>query len=219
MMNELKTEMQNRWNTHADSYDASHAHGVASPAEQTRWSELLRGRAPAKLLDVGCGTGFVTLLAAQAGLETTGVDWSDGMMALARQKAAAAGLPIHFVLSETEALPFAEGTFQYLTARHVVWTLTDPRAAFCEWFRVLAPGGCAFADYAPRSGPVQETHYRLAVERQLPLNCGAAPDVVAALLREAGFTSVEVRERRYEHPAHDTGERVSGVNYLFCCQK
>lgn len=218
-MNELKTEMQERWNTHADTYDSAHAHGVSSPAEQERWNKLFAGKQGASLLDVGCGTGFVSLVAARAGLRVTGVDWSEGMMEKAKQKAAEEGLDIQFACSATENLPFAEERFQILTARNVMWTLTEPVSAFREWYRVLAPGGCVMADYAPRKGAVEAHHYRLEVEQQLPLNRDVAPEVVAAMLQEAGFAKVEIREHSYAHPDLESGEMMTHTNYLFIAQK
>lgn len=218
-MNELKTEMQARWNTHADSYDTAHAHGIANAEEQARWINLFQGKEFAKLLDVGCGTGFVALLAARAGLDVTGVDWSEGMMGQAVQKAKDEHLNLQFVLGATEDLPFPDGSFRYLTARHVMWTLTEPQAAFQEWFRVLEPGGCVFADYSPKQEPVSEQHYRLEVEKQLPLNRNVSSDAIADLFRRAGFSDISVQERRYSHPSHDSGETVHGINYLFTCTK
>ena len=127
-MNELKKEMQSRWNEHADSYDSSEAHGLSNPWAIKRWSGLLEGKQGQTLLDVGCGTGFVSLLAAKTGLKVTGVDWSEGMMGRAKEKAKEENLEITFVCSDTEALPFASDTFQNLTARHVIWT-PSPRSA------------------------------------------------------------------------------------------
>lgn len=209
-MNPLKEEMQQRWNIHADSYESATAHGICSPEEIRRWTELLQSMAGETLLDVGCGTGFVTLLAARVGLKVTAVDWSQGMMGIAREKSAKEGLFINFVLAETENLPFPDNTFRVLTARHVIWTLTEPVEAFRQWHRVLATGGQVLADYSPREEePSEAQHYRLEVEKQLPLNRKVNSDTVATIFRQAGFHDVQVRDISGPH----------GPRYLFICTK
>ena len=218
-MNELKKEMQSRWNEHADSYDSSEAHGLSNPWAIKRWSGLLEGKQGQTLLDVGCGTGFVSLLAAKAGLKVTGVDWSEGMMGRAKEKAKEENLEITFVCSDTEALPFASDTFQNLTARHVIWTLTDPVSTFREWCRVLQPGGQAIVDYSPRKGELKAHHYRQEVESQLPLNRDVASSVIADMFREAGFSNVQVQENSHIHPKTETEEESIHTIYQFIATK
>ena len=218
-MEELKSEIRQKWNTNPEGYDSAHAHGVNSPEEIRQWTEILGPKAPSPMLDVGCGTGFVALLAARLGLDVTGVDWSTGMMGQARAKAEAENLKVRFVVGDTEHLPFLDGSFPILTSRHVIWTLTDPEKAFSEWYRVLSAGGCVYADYSPKKAPEKAQHYRLEVERQLPLNRDIAPEVIADMFRRAGFSevSVEKRSRTYKH--NDSDEERTSVNYLFICKK
>src|SRR3989304_885124 len=72
-----------------------------------------------KALDVGCGTGGVTIPAKQrvgkAG-EASGIDPAPEMIALARQKASCAGLEIDFRVGVIESLPFPDGTFDAITS-------------------------------------------------------------------------------------------------------
>ena len=227
----LKNEMRERWREHAKNYDSAHAHGVGNPVEEQEWRDIFADKVGSSVLDVGTGTGFVSLIAAESGLDVTGVDWSDGMMGEARRKADERGLFIEFVLSGTEALPFDDESFDYLTSRHVIWTLTDPVAAFKEWYRVLKPGGMVFADYSPRPMPKEAQHYRLEIEEQLPLNREIDPEYVADLFREAGFLKVEIEEREkhahghyhHEEDEHNEGEHehhhVHGSRYLYKCTK
>ena len=212
-MNELKEEILQKWNATPENYDKAGAHGLNDPAEIQRWTELLQPKAPAALLDVGCGTGFVSLLAARLGLDVTGVDWSSGMMGQAKAKAEAEGLTVRFVIGDTEHLPFLDESFPYLSSRHVMWTLTDPEASFREWYRVLRKGGCVMADYSPKKEPEKAQHYRLEVEKQLPLNRNIAPEIIEDLFRRAGFERISVQERKSSH-----GDQVH-VNYLFICEK
>jgi ubiquinone/menaquinone biosynthesis C-methylase UbiE len=95
----------------------------------------LRGK---RVLDLGCGTGrFSAALAEQGIARVWGVDASEGMLAVAREK-----LPTSVGLkhARAEELPFRDGWFD----RAVMWLvvhLVDRRAAFAEVARVLTPGG------------------------------------------------------------------------------
>lgn len=219
-MDELKKEMQDRWNDHALDYDQTKHHGLHDEKEEAFWHDVFQAYAGEALLDVGCGTGFVSMIAARSGLKVTGADWSEGMMEKAREKAQKENLGIRFVQADIEALPFADGTFALLSARHVMWTLTNPERAFREWFRVLKAGGMLFADYSPRKGAPRATHYRLEVEEQLPLNRDVSREEIEKLLRGAGFTDVKVTEREVfsdeKDPHHGS---AYGGRYFFACRK
>src|SRR6202035_1616812 len=92
-------------------------------------------------LDIGCGTGFLSLELAGRGHRVTGIDFAPAMLALAKQKAAQAGADIRFDEGDAEALPYPPGRFDLVVTRHVLWTLPHPEAALDEWMRVLRPGG------------------------------------------------------------------------------
>jgi ubiquinone/menaquinone biosynthesis C-methylase UbiE len=94
----------------------------------------LRGR---RVLDVGCGTGRLTLALAERGAKVWGVDSSEEMLAQAR---AVAGRTVGLKLGRAEALPFKDGWFERVVLRLVVH-LIDRERAFTEVARVVAPGG------------------------------------------------------------------------------
>ncbi len=104
-------------------------------------------RPGARLLDLCTGTGAVALTAgriAQGKGMVVGVDFSQGMLQRARQKALAQGLyHVSFVLANVGELPFASNTFDAVTCSHAMYEL-DPQtrdAALAEACRVLKPGG------------------------------------------------------------------------------
>ena len=90
-----------------------------------------------RLLDVGCGGGLLLRDALDAGASVTGVDHSEEMVALARERAPGAEV----VVGSADALPFADGAFTAVSMSVVFLFLPDPVAALRECGRVLGPGG------------------------------------------------------------------------------
>lgn len=90
-----------------------------------------------RLLDVGCGGGLLLRDALASGATVTGVDHSEEMVCLARQRAPGAAV----VLGRAEQLPFADGSFTAIAMSIVFFFLSDPIGVLCECRRVLAPGG------------------------------------------------------------------------------
>jgi demethylmenaquinone methyltransferase/2-methoxy-6-polyprenyl-1,4-benzoquinol methylase/phosphoethanolamine N-methyltransferase len=99
-----------------------------------------------KVLDVGCGPGVLSLLAAErvgASGEVHGIDPSPGMIDLAQRKAARAGIRASFRTGVIEALPYEDGTFDAVLSSLMLHHLPDDvkRQGFTEIVRVLKPGG------------------------------------------------------------------------------
>jgi ubiquinone/menaquinone biosynthesis C-methylase UbiE len=92
-------------------------------------------------LDIGCGTGFLSLELASRGHRVTGVDFAPSMIAQARKKAAERQAVICYKEADAEQLPFAVASFDIAVSRHLLWTLPHPEKAMDEWIRVLRPGG------------------------------------------------------------------------------
>ncbi|MGW0177785.1 methyltransferase domain-containing protein [Nocardia sp. NPDC003345] len=97
-----------------------------------------------RVLDVGSGTGSeVVDLAARVGPDgaAVGVDPNPAMLAVARERAAAAGVRCRFVEGDVYRLPFDGETFDAVRCERVYQHLDDPDAATDEIARVLRPGG------------------------------------------------------------------------------
>jgi arsenite methyltransferase len=113
--------------------------GVANPWELGRLSPGER------VLDLGCGAGTDSLVAAQmVGGEgrVTGIDMTPEMLAKARSAAARMGAEnADFVEGEVERLPFPDETFDVVISNGVVDLVPDKDAVFAELHRVLRPGG------------------------------------------------------------------------------
>jgi SAM-dependent methyltransferase len=113
--------------------------GVANPFSLGR---LAPGE---DVLDIGCGAGTDTLVAAQmvapAG-EVTGIDMTPEMLSRARAAAAEMGATnVDFVEGDVEQLPFAAESVDVVISNGVIDLIPDKDAAFSEIFRVLRPGG------------------------------------------------------------------------------
>lgn len=134
--------MTNIWDAEAASFDDQPDHGLRDPAVRAAWADLLLPLlppAPAAVVDLGCGTGSLAVLLAQAGYVVHGVDLSRGMLAVAREKAA--GVDVDFRLGDAADPPCSPGAYDVVLARHVLWAMPDPGAALGAWVRLLKPGG------------------------------------------------------------------------------
>jgi arsenite methyltransferase len=113
--------------------------GVANP-----W-ELGRLETGERVLDLGCGAGTDTLVAAQmVGPEgrVVGIDMTPEMLAKARAAAAELGSAnVELLEAEAERLPFPDGSFDVVISNGVIDLIPDKDAVFAEIFRVLAEGG------------------------------------------------------------------------------
>lgn len=89
------------------------------------------------VLDVACGTGDMVVELLKYGCTVTGVDLSEEMMAIARQKAPAAT----FMLADAEHLPFPDETFDAVTCAFGVRNFVHLEQGLSEMLRVLKPGG------------------------------------------------------------------------------
>jgi ubiquinone/menaquinone biosynthesis C-methylase UbiE len=93
-----------------------------------------------QVLDVGCGTGVLTLTIADrvgASGSAVGLDLNEGMLAVAKRKAP----DIEWRQGRAEELPFDAGRFDAVVSQFALMFFEDGRAAIREMFRVLRPGG------------------------------------------------------------------------------
>ncbi|MDN0195951.1 class I SAM-dependent methyltransferase [Streptomyces sp. S.PNR 29] len=130
------------WDAEAAVFDDEPDHGLRDPQVRRAWADRLRswlpGR-PSDVLDLGCGTGSLSLLAAEQGHRVTGVDLSQAMIELARAKLA--GRDAAFLVGDAAAPPVGEQRFDVVLVRHVLWTLPDPARVLRRWAGLLRPGG------------------------------------------------------------------------------
>ncbi|HMJ03980.1 MAG TPA: methyltransferase domain-containing protein [Conexibacter sp.] len=111
-----------------------------------RTLELLRLGPGDDVLDIGCGPGILSVRAAEPvspGGSVTGVDVAEGMLAVAREKAAEHGVgdAVSFELGDMHSLPFPDGRFDAIACSYAMFFAQSVTAVGRELWRVLAPGG------------------------------------------------------------------------------
>ncbi|MFI7387945.1 class I SAM-dependent methyltransferase [Streptomyces sp. NPDC049813] len=131
-----------QWDAAAAAFDEEPDHGLRDPAVRAAWAQRLGAWLPARpgdLVDLGCGTGSLSLLAAERGHRVTGVDFAPGMLERAREKLAA--YDATFLAGDAAAPPVPPAAYDVVLVRHVLWALPDPAAALRTWAELLRPGG------------------------------------------------------------------------------
>lgn len=163
-MADAHEQLRQFWDADAATYDRSPSHAASDPAEAAVWRGILRRHLPpppARVLDVGAGTGAMSLLAAELGHSVTALDLSRGMLARAVAKAEHRGIDLQTVVAPATEPP--PGPFDAVIERHVIWTSPDPVAAMAAWRR-SAPDGrlLVFEGIWHRRSPWQRVRGRVA---------------------------------------------------------
>jgi SAM-dependent methyltransferase len=138
------TDVVKYWNEQAATFDDEADHGLRDPTIRSAWASLLvplMPPAPARIADLGCGTGTLAVLLAEAGYEVSGIDFAARMVGRARAKARAAGVDVEFEVADSMTPPWPARSFDALLARHVLWALPNPRLGVERWLELLKPDG------------------------------------------------------------------------------
>jgi ubiquinone/menaquinone biosynthesis C-methylase UbiE len=215
---DLQEKITGFWSAVASGYEA-HAGNVPRPGseELAAWHDAvarLLPSPPADVLDIGTGTGFVAMIAAELGHRVTGIDLSEPMLTLARTESARRGLAVRFASGDAVSPDFEPATFDAVISRHLIWTLRDTHAALAAWRRLLRPGGRAiaidgfwFADEGPDDDDgLFGSFYDREARASLPGWRYSDADAIGTLFTRAGFgrvTAAQLDEvhRAAEHPS------------------
>ena len=189
------------FDSRASTYDAAYDRGD-SGAHQLRARMRvvleLAGAGPGAALDVGMGPGRLCLELVRRGWTVSGVDGSPAMVERARAQLGAAAACLK--TADAVALPFADASFDLVTATGVIEYVRDRPAALAELARVLRPGGAAvlsipnpYALYARSYGPhmaAVDAAYRLARRTGRPHAAGGGwidPAAFTELMASSGL--------------------------------
>lgn len=185
---EAQADVSDYWTRRAPAFD-----GVASHVAQAAlWRDVLAAAFEAHgvkdVVDLGTGTGACALIAASLGHRVRACDGSEGMLAVARQAAAAAGLDVTFEQALIEDTSFAPDTADIVTLRNVLWTLPEPMAALRKAYSILRPGGLVLVSDGLWAVAAQyRSTYPDALAKSLPHHDGLTEDEARMMLSEAGF--------------------------------
>jgi SAM-dependent methyltransferase len=204
------------WDRDSHTYDDSRSHAVSDPLEAAAWRQALTEAFPepgSRVLDVGAGTGALSMLAAELGHRVTALDVSDGMLAVARRKAEERGLELEFVTGSAMSPP--PGPFDAVMERHVLWTVPDPVGALSAWREVagrlvLFEGVWGSSSTGQRARDVaaeavrrllrvpQDHHapYPDEILRELPLARVPTPTPLVEAVQRAGWRSLRIKRLR-----------------------
>lgn len=142
---EMQQRINNYWSKRADGFSACRVKDMEG-SQRKIWTDIITdvasSRKGLRALDVGTGAGFYSFLLADMGFEVTGVDYSQNMIDNAIANSKNLGYKdIKFIKMDAQDLKFEDCSFDLIISRNVTWTLPDPKKAYAEWCRVLAPGG------------------------------------------------------------------------------
>ncbi|MCL5998876.1 MAG: methyltransferase domain-containing protein [Chloroflexi bacterium] len=137
-------ESRQYWDHAAATFDEEPDHGLRDPIVRSAWMNRLAGWLPttrATILDVGCGTGSLSVVLAELGHEVTGIDLSPAMVARAEAKAPTAGQRITHKVMDAANPQLVPQRFDVIVCRHLLWALPAPPLVLRRWVELLAPAG------------------------------------------------------------------------------
>lgn len=190
-----KERIAGYWSKRSDSFQAQRRAELHSSMAD-RWLLEIQKYLPKrklKILDVGCGSGFFTILLGKQGHEVLGTDLTPDMITKSRELAKEEGIDCRFEIMDAENLDFPDETFDVVISRNLTWTLPDAGHAYEEWCRVLKKGGILLnfdanygsSNFADTSHlPENHTHNKLGmdmmqeceeIKKQLPISSYIRP--------------------------------------------
>lgn len=207
-----KEQIVHYWEKRSESFLEQRRSELANPIAK-RWMKEIEKQIPAgrrlKILDVGCGAGFFSILLAKEGHEVFGIDLTLEMIENAIQLAEEENADCCFQVMDAENPMFADETFDVVISRNLTWTLPNAEHAYGEWMRVLKTDGVLLnfdanygkEDVADTKGlPEAHAHFKVGnemleecerIKSQLPISRKNRPAYDVAVLCEN--TAGEIR--------------------------
>lgn len=210
-------KLRRYWDQDASTYDQWREHGAWSSGERAAWTAALARLLPppgARLLDIGAGTGFLSLAAARMGYDVTALDVSARMLDRLKWKAEEEGLSIKAVCAPAHEPP--PGPFDAVMERLTLWTLPDPARALGAWREVTSGQLVAFEcvwsgrDYVEGLrrrargllhrwrglGPEHHAAYERELRDALPMIGDVSPGAMVDVITAAGWDAVQLSRLR-----------------------
>jgi ubiquinone/menaquinone biosynthesis C-methylase UbiE len=172
-----------------------------------RLLDLLHPSAGSRLLDVGCGSGAVTLQAAicvDANGRVIGSDVAAAMLRLGQMKVPQETANVTFCQMDAERLGFNNAFFDYVTCAFSLFQFQDMDQALIEMWRVLRPGGCVALSnwgpgyFTPIASLQRDLFRKFGIKPLLNNPLVFEPIKLRSLLTGSGFTAVKLIEETDE---------------------
>jgi SAM-dependent methyltransferase len=236
-------EVRHFWDADAATYDRAPTHRPRSPAVLAAWTaaiERLLPPTPARILDAGAGTGFLSLLAARLGHRVTAVDISPGMLEQLERSARREGLDVAVEVGPAHEVSTKSGPFDAVVERHLLWTLPDPAEALSAWRGAAENGRLVLFESvwgsvdqlesvrararrlirkARGEAPEHHASYRPQLRESLPLGTGTDPSKLVELVVRTGWRNPRLERLRdvewSERLELGVPERLAGVSPRF----
>lgn len=149
----LEDRIESYWSKRSDKFYDLRVEELNSDKRKL-WEDEIISNLPdkenLKILDVGCGPGFFSVILASLGHKVVGIDLTKSMIDRAEQIANMLDYDIDFRVMNAQELDFDDEEFDVVISRNLTWTLPDIEKAYREWYRVLKKDGVLLnfdADY------------------------------------------------------------------------
>lgn len=219
---ERKKRIVSYWSKRSSSFKEQRRAELHDPIAE-RWMTEIREHIPRdrklRILDVGCGTGYFSILLAKEGHEVTGIDLTPDMIEKGRLLAEEEGAVCSLQVGDAEHPDFPDEYFDVVISRNLTWTLPHTDQAYAQWLRILKAGGVLInfdADYGLEDSedvsklPPKHAHHMLgydmlhennAIKRLLPVSYYIRPYWDLKILGELGvetfYLDLGVSKRLY----------------------
>ena len=144
-------EIQHYWNHRYSGYskvNQKELEGIQRERWKKQFERLLPANKNLKVLDIGTGPGFFTIILEELGYTNImGIDVSEKMLEVAKeniQKYGKKDSSIELIQMDAQKLEFKPKSFDIIVSRNLTWNLEKPQQAYSEWLRVLKPNGALF---------------------------------------------------------------------------
>ena len=144
-------EIEHYWNHRYSGYskvNQKELEGIQRERWKKQFERLLPANKNLKILDIGTGPGFFTIILEELGYKNiTGIDVSEKMIEVAKeniQKYGKKDSSIQLIQMDAQKLELKPESFDIIVSRNLTWNLEKPQQAYSEWLRVLKPNGALF---------------------------------------------------------------------------
>ncbi|MBN1134532.1 MAG: methyltransferase domain-containing protein [Methanosarcinaceae archaeon] len=159
-----RTRAQDQFGKHSKAYAKSSA--LSNQENLRRIIELTAPSKNDRLLDVATGTGFLAFEFAKHVCEVVGIDFTDEMLAIAKQyKIDEAVENVIFETEDMESIPFAVSSFDIVSCTFAFHHFLNPEIAISEMLKVLRPGGKIVISDIVSPEDIAKSDYQNEMER------------------------------------------------------